>query len=156
MSFTRTLSSLKSGGGLAAGRNQVMQLLTPLWWKRREREREKERKRESANYFTCSTGNKLWGVRWKTATLSSLRSRRYTDFGTSDGFCPFEVGEGTWWVSLIPGRRTDTLYKRWMRQKRTGVEIKHDSSHRRPIKSWACSPQDGCWVERHERCCNER
>lgn len=78
----------------------------------------RERERESANYFTCSTGNKLWGVRWKTATLSSLRTRRYTDFGTSEGCCPFEVGEGTWWVSLIPGRRTDTLYKGgWDRSK---------------------------------------
>lgn len=29
----------------------------------------------------------------KTATLSSLRTQCYRDFGTSDDFCPFEVGK---------------------------------------------------------------
>lgn len=49
--------------------------------------------RAPGNYLTCWTSNKSWGVRWKTATRSSLRSRSYRDFGTSDAFCPFEVGK---------------------------------------------------------------
>lgn len=42
---------------------------------------------EKANYSTCSTGDEQAAIQVKDgATRSSLRTLRYTDFGTSDGF----------------------------------------------------------------------
>lgn len=109
----------------AAGHNQVTQPLISLWWKDRGSPNCESQLIISHVPQVINSGES--GENGNSELIKDSVLQRFWHFRR---FLPIWSWEGTWWVSLIPSRRTDNLYRGgWVRSKlmwtpHTGGQLK--------------------------------